>query len=111
MLVGITPAEDSQPLAGLAVDLGTTRVALRLLDLTTHRTLAETAFSNPQEAAGPDILSRIHFAEKKDGLKELNRLIVDGDFTGFSENSLPAAEADDAYRPMTDEEMERELDR
>jgi uncharacterized 2Fe-2S/4Fe-4S cluster protein (DUF4445 family) len=78
VLVGITPAEDSQPLAGLAVDLGTTRVALRLLDLTTDRTLAETTFSNPQEAAGPDILSRIHFAEKKDGLKELNRLIVGG---------------------------------
>jgi len=78
VLVGLTRAEDSQPVAGLAVDLGTTRVALRLLDLTTHRTLAETAFSNPQEAVGPDILARIHFAEKKDGLKELNRLIVGG---------------------------------
>jgi len=75
-LIGITRAEDSLRVAGLAVDLGTSRVELRLLDLTNARTLAETAFANPQEAIGPDILARIHFAEKKDGLKELNRLIV-----------------------------------
>jgi uncharacterized 2Fe-2S/4Fe-4S cluster protein (DUF4445 family) len=75
-LLGVTAAEDARITAGLAVDLGTSRVELRLLDLTTARTLAETAFANPQGAIGPDILARIHFAEKKDGLKELNRLIV-----------------------------------
>ena len=78
VLIGITPAEDAPRAAGLAVDLGTSRVDLRLLDLTTARTLAETAFANPQEAMGPDILARIHFTEKKDGLKELNKLIVSG---------------------------------
>jgi uncharacterized 2Fe-2S/4Fe-4S cluster protein (DUF4445 family) len=77
-LLGITRAENPPRVAGLAVDLGTSRVNLRLLDLTTARTLAETAFTNPQEAIGPDILTRIHFAEKKEGLKELNRLIVGG---------------------------------
>jgi uncharacterized 2Fe-2S/4Fe-4S cluster protein (DUF4445 family) len=75
-LLEVTAAADTRIAAGLAVDLGTSRVELRLLDLATARILAETAFTNPQEAIGPDILARIHFAEKKDGLKELNRLIV-----------------------------------
>ena len=34
--------------------------------------LAESAFDNPQEKIGPDILTRIHFAEKETGLRELN---------------------------------------
>jgi uncharacterized 2Fe-2S/4Fe-4S cluster protein (DUF4445 family) len=75
-LLEVTGAEDTRIAAGVAVDLGTTRVELRLVDLVTARTLAETSFANPQEALGPDILTRIHFAEKKDGLAELNRLIV-----------------------------------
>lgn len=78
VLIGVTPAEDPRRVAGLAVDLGTTRVDLRLVDLTNVRALAETSFINPQETIGPDILARIHFTEKKDGLRELNRLIVGG---------------------------------
>jgi len=78
VLTGITDTKDATLIAGLAVDLGTSRVVLRLLDLSTGRTLAESAFDNPQEKIGPDILTRIHFAEKADGLKELNTLIVSG---------------------------------
>lgn len=78
VLTGITDAKDAIPIAGLAVDLGTTRVVLRLLDLATGRTLAESAFDNPQEVIGPDILARIHFAEKENGLKKLNKLIISG---------------------------------
>ena len=75
-LLEVTAAADTRIAAGLAVDLGTSRVELRLLDLATARILAETAFANPQEAIAPDILARVHFAEKQDGLRELNRLIV-----------------------------------
>lgn len=78
VLAGIADAKDDAPIAGLAVDLGTTRVVLRLLDLATGRPLAESAFDNPQETIGPDILARIHFTEKEDGLKQLNELIVAG---------------------------------
>jgi uncharacterized 2Fe-2S/4Fe-4S cluster protein (DUF4445 family) len=78
VLIGITDAEEASPVAGLAVDLGTTRVVLRLLDLATGATLAESAFDNPQEKIGPDILVRIHFAEKENGLNELNKQIVSG---------------------------------
>jgi uncharacterized 2Fe-2S/4Fe-4S cluster protein (DUF4445 family) len=64
--------------AGLAVDLGTSRVVLRLLDLVSSRILAESGFDNPQLAIGPDILTRIHFADSSDGLTKLNDLIVTG---------------------------------
>jgi uncharacterized 2Fe-2S/4Fe-4S cluster protein (DUF4445 family) len=78
VLIGITDAKETPRIAGLAVDLGTTRVVLRLLDLATGNTLAESAFDNPQEEIGSDILARIHFTEKENGLRELNERIVCG---------------------------------
>jgi uncharacterized 2Fe-2S/4Fe-4S cluster protein (DUF4445 family) len=78
LLTGITDAGDTGSIAGLAVDLGTTRVVLRLVDLTTGRTLAESAFDNPQDTIGPDILARIHYAEQDGGIERLNALIVTG---------------------------------
>lgn len=75
-LIHLAGADDSTPIAGLAVDLGTTRVSMRLLDLDSGDVLAEGAFINPQTAIGPDILSRIHHAEKKDGLAELNEMVI-----------------------------------
>ena len=78
LLTGITNTADATPIGGLAIDLGTTRVVLRLVDLITGRTLAESAFDNPQDAAGPDILARIHYAEQAGGLDRLNELIVTG---------------------------------
>jgi len=78
LVVGVQGADEIRPVAGLAVDLGTTRVALRLLDLAAGRTLAESGFDNPQMAIGPDIMARIHFTESPDGLKTLHNLIATG---------------------------------
>ncbi|MGD2271058.1 MAG: ASKHA domain-containing protein [Desulfobacterales bacterium] len=77
-LIHLTNPHDSSVLAGLAVDLGTARIVLRLVDLSTGSTLAESAFDNPQLAIGPDILSRIHRAERNNGLIKLNRSIIEG---------------------------------
>jgi len=49
------------PLHGLAVDLGTTTVALRLVNLETGELIARTAFENPQRFGGSDVLARIAF--------------------------------------------------
>ncbi len=91
LLTGITDAADDSPVTGLAVDLGTTRVVLRLVDLVTGRTLAESAFDNPQDEIGPDILARIHYTEQEGGLERLNELIVTGLNRAISElcASLP----------------------
>ncbi len=76
-LAGIT-GKHTDTAAGLAIDLGTTTVVLRLLDLSDGQTLAESSFPNPQISVGPDVLTRIHFAEKENGLETLKNLIVNG---------------------------------
>ncbi|MDL1963661.1 MAG: ASKHA domain-containing protein [Deltaproteobacteria bacterium] len=78
ILAGITNATDTIPIAGLAVDLGTTTVVLRIIDLSTNQILAEHTFDNPQMAVGPDILTRIHYSNQDEGLQKINRLIIDG---------------------------------
>ena len=78
LLTGIKSVQDPTPFMGVAVDLGTSRVALRLLDLATAKIMAESAFDNPQMSIGPDILERIHFADHKEGLQKLNKLVING---------------------------------
>ncbi len=78
VLAGVTDPQDTVPVMGLAVDLGTSRVVIRLLDLLSGRILGEASFDNPQISIGPDILTRIHYAEQAQGLPELNRLIING---------------------------------
>ncbi|SHI92142.1 Uncharacterized 2Fe-2 and 4Fe-4S clusters-containing protein, contains DUF4445 domain [Desulfatibacillum alkenivorans DSM 16219] len=76
-LVGVAPKK-AGPLPGLAVDLGTTRVVLRLVDMRTGQILKESSFDNPQGRIGPDVLARIHYAEQEGGLEELQSLIAQG---------------------------------
>lgn len=71
------PLAEAAPL-GLAVDLGTTRLVIRLVDLATGEARGETAFDNPQIEVGPDILTRIHFADTEGGAAQLQQLVVDG---------------------------------
>jgi len=77
LVTGITNPQDTGPIYGLAVDLGTTRIVLRLIDLSTGMTPAETSFDNPQISVGPDVLARIHFADHDGGLDKLNKMIID----------------------------------
>jgi uncharacterized 2Fe-2S/4Fe-4S cluster protein (DUF4445 family) len=76
-LIQVSAHGDTKVLAGLAIDLGTTRVALRLVDVAEGKILAETTFDNPQSSIGPDILTRVHFTEQPDGLARLMELIRD----------------------------------
>lgn len=78
MLVHVVSADVESTLAGVAVDLGTTRVVLRLVDLTRQQVLAENAFDNPQSIIGPDILARIHHSDQEGGAEQLQQLIVQG---------------------------------
>lgn len=48
---------------GLAVDLGTTKIAAYLVDLETGRTLAAKGIMNPQIAYGEDIVARMNLAQ------------------------------------------------
>ena len=57
-LVEVLDPDGQTPACGVAVDLGTTRVVVRLLDLESGAVLGEGAFDNPQIAVGADILAR-----------------------------------------------------
>lgn len=61
-VVGVLCPE--QALLGLAVDIGTTKMAAYLLDLTTGHTLAKAGLMNPQIAYGEDVVSRIAYANR-----------------------------------------------
>ena len=49
------------PLHGLAVDLGTTTVSMRLVDLESGRIKASLSFEIPQRFGGSDVLARVKF--------------------------------------------------
>jgi uncharacterized 2Fe-2S/4Fe-4S cluster protein (DUF4445 family) len=51
-------------LHGVAMDLGTTTVVLRLLNLETGETIADTSFENPQRFGGSDVMARIQYANE-----------------------------------------------
>ena len=49
------------PLLGIALDLGTTTVVLRLLDLESGKQVATASFENPQRFGGSDVMARIQY--------------------------------------------------
>jgi uncharacterized 2Fe-2S/4Fe-4S cluster protein (DUF4445 family) len=62
---------------GIAVDIGTTSVVAKLINMIDGRCLATEASLNPQSTYGDDVISRIAYAHNKENLSELNRVIAD----------------------------------
>jgi uncharacterized 2Fe-2S/4Fe-4S cluster protein (DUF4445 family) len=60
---------------GVAVDIGTTTVTAYLVDLVSGKVKASAAEYNGQIARGEDVISRIIYAGKGDGLNELGILV------------------------------------
>jgi len=66
-----------QSALGLAVDLGTTKLAAYLVDLGTGRVLASRGLMNPQISFGEDVMARIaHAMEGVDKETELRQVVV-----------------------------------
>ena len=76
-LMEVFAGHERRPLLGFAVDLGSSRLVLYLLDLQNATVIAEGSVPNPQIPHGEDILTRILFARKVSNLKFLQRLLVD----------------------------------
>jgi len=87
-VIDMAPVSDPAPV-GAAIDLGTSRVVLQLVNLVSGDVLAESSFDNPQYTIGPDILARIHYAAEPGGLAALQALIVDslnGELAGLCQS-------------------------
>ena len=67
-------AEPIEPM-GLALDIGTTTVTTYLVDLQTGQVRASAAEYNAQIARGEDVISRIIYSGKGQGLEELGKLV------------------------------------
>jgi uncharacterized 2Fe-2S/4Fe-4S cluster protein (DUF4445 family) len=63
------------PIHGLALDLGTTTIVLRLLNLETGEIVADASFENPQRFGGSDVMARIHY-DTHDPSKLLQRTLA-----------------------------------
>jgi len=74
----LLPPHQETPFCGLALDLGSSTLVVRLVNLGTGDVESERSFLNPQTVVGHDILTRIHHAGKPGGLVELQRLVLDG---------------------------------
>ncbi|OHB53916.1 MAG: hypothetical protein A2Y07_00655 [Planctomycetes bacterium GWF2_50_10] len=62
---------------GVAVDIGTTTVVAKLLDLIDGRVLDTAATGNPQRAFGDDVISRISYGETEEGLAQEQKVIIE----------------------------------
>jgi len=72
------PAVHSQGAHGLAVDIGTTKLAAYLVDLGSGATVARSGAMNPQIAFGEDVISRIAYAGREPGgAKKLQSILIE----------------------------------
>ncbi len=76
LLDGASIDRTSGPLHGLAIDVGTTTVVVRLLDLESGAVCAMQAFENPQCFAGSDIMARIAYTADDDEARLRGTLIA-----------------------------------
>lgn len=75
-LLAVLPRETR--LMGLAVDIGTTKLAAYLLDLENGLTVAKVGAMNPQIAYGEDVVSRIAYTDQHAaGRTTLQRKVID----------------------------------
>ena len=74
LLDGVEIDRGTGPLHGLAIDLGTTTIVMRLLNLETGEVVADSSFENPQRFGGSDIMARIQY-DTEDRTKTLQRTL------------------------------------
>ena len=76
--ITVKPAVLTPGAYGLAVDIGTTKLATYLVRLETGETAAVAGAMNPQIAFGEDVISRIAYAGREpDGAKILQKVLVE----------------------------------
>ena len=74
-VIAVLPSKSE--IYGISVDIGTTKIAVYLVDLSTGEIIAKAGEMNPQIAFGEDVISRIAYArDHEKGRKELQQAIT-----------------------------------
>ena len=76
-IVNIEAGDTTACSYSVAMDIGTTTIYGQLLDLNTGEVISEYGDFNGQISYGEDVISRIMFAEKGDGLEVLQKRVVE----------------------------------
>lgn len=61
LIDGVEVERSTGPIHGIAMDLGTTTIVLRLIDLESGELIADASFENPQRFGGSDVMARISY--------------------------------------------------
>ncbi len=75
-LVDLLPGDQTARSLGVAIDIGTTSNVVYLVDLLSGQVIDRASDYNAQISCGEDIISRIIYAQKGDGLSQLQRLVL-----------------------------------
>ena len=75
-IINIQPGDTTDKNFAIAIDIGTTTVYGQLINLVTGEIVAEQGDFNAQISYGEDVISRIVYAEKNDGLEKLHQVII-----------------------------------
>jgi uncharacterized 2Fe-2S/4Fe-4S cluster protein (DUF4445 family) len=77
-VIFIEGGDRSKNAYGVAIDLGTTKIAVLLVDLFTGNTIGKKGVMNPQISFGEDVMSRINFAMQDDGsAAKIKKVVLD----------------------------------
>jgi uncharacterized 2Fe-2S/4Fe-4S cluster protein (DUF4445 family) len=76
-LINVQAGDTTDHNYAVAMDIGTTTIYGQLVDLATGKVLAENGDFNGQISYGEDVITRIMFAEKADGLETLHQVVID----------------------------------
>ncbi len=78
-VINVQPGDKTKELYGVAVDIGTTKLAVFIVDLLDGGIIYADGVMNPQIRYGEDVISRIGYAsQSEENLREIQRAIVHG---------------------------------
>ena len=75
-VLDIFPGNATKTRYGAAVDIGTTTVVVYLVDMKNGHIIGTASTFNSQVKCGDDVITRIVYATEKNGLKELQELVI-----------------------------------
>ncbi len=75
-MISVEPGDTTGKHYSIVLDIGTTTLWGQLIDLNTKKSLAEASEYNPQVTFGDDVITRIVFSQKKDGLEKLQQVVI-----------------------------------
>jgi uncharacterized 2Fe-2S/4Fe-4S cluster protein (DUF4445 family) len=75
-LIDLLPGDQANHSYGVAIDIGTTSNVVYLVDLLSGKVIDRASAYNAQISAGEDIISRIVFSLKRNGLHNLQKMVL-----------------------------------